>query len=39
MPPRRRPTAKILTTAGWAGLIGMTVLGLAAVFAATRGLF
>ena len=38
MPPRRRPTAQLLTPAGWAGLLA--VAGLAAIaFLALSGLF
>ena len=36
MPPRRRPTARILTPAGWAWLVALSALILAIGLTATR---
>ncbi len=38
MPPRLRPTARMLTPAGWAGLAALALLAAALVFALVQGL-
>lgn len=38
MPPRRRPTTKLLTTAGWASLAGLATLVVTAAVMAARWL-
>jgi hypothetical protein len=38
MPPRRRPAARLLTPAGWAGLVAVTALVAALAAFVTGGL-